>query len=59
MYLKSAGPVENGGDTDQTIHSAWSDLGLHCLLWPVCQNNKVNKVWSATIEYLDKYADWK
>ena len=43
MCLKSAGPEENGGDPDQTIHSAWSDLGLHCLLWSVCQNNKVNR----------------
>ena len=30
-------------DSDQTPHSMMSDLGLHCLLKPVCPN-KVNMV---------------
>ena len=25
-------------DLDQTLHSVTSDLGLHCLLKPVCSN---------------------
>ena len=34
----TAGWVANNVDTDQTPRSAASDLGLHCLLRPVCPN---------------------
>ena len=32
--------MENCVDPDQTPHSVASDLGLHCLLRPVCPNTK-------------------
>ena len=35
---KIAGLVANSVDPDQTPRSAASDLGLHCLLRPVCPN---------------------
>ena len=34
----SAGWVANSVASDQTLHSAVSDLGLHCLLRTVCSN---------------------
>ena len=30
--------MANSVDPDQMPHSAASDLGLYCLLWPVCPN---------------------
>ena len=30
--------VANSVDSDQTMHSVASDLGLHCLLRPICPN---------------------
>ena len=38
MCLKSAGCVANSVDPDQMLQHAASDLGLHCLLMPVCPN---------------------
>ena len=38
MYLKAARRVANNADPDQMPHSVASDLGLHCLLRPVCPN---------------------
>ena len=35
---KIVGRVTNSVDPDQTFCSAASDLGLHCLLRPVCPN---------------------
>ena len=35
---KSVGCVANSVDPDQMLHSATSDLGLHCLLRPVSPN---------------------
>ena len=37
---KIAGWVANRVDPDQMLHSAASDLGLHCLLRPICPNTK-------------------
>ena len=41
VCLKSAGQVANSTDPDQMLHSAASDLGLHCLLRLACLNNYV------------------
>ena len=30
--------MANGTAPDQSLHIAASDLGLHCLLMPICQN---------------------
>ena len=30
--------MANSVDPDQMLHSAASDLGLHCLQWPICPN---------------------
>ena len=30
--------MENSADPEQTLYSGMSDLGLHCLLRPVCPN---------------------
>ena len=30
--------MANSVDPDQTPHSVASDLGLHCLHWPICPN---------------------
>ena len=30
--------MSNSIDPDQMLHSAASDLGLHCLQWPSCPN---------------------
>ena len=38
MCLDTAGWVANSADPEQTLHSAVSDLGLHCLLSYVCPN---------------------
>ena len=38
MSLKIAGWVANSVDLDETLHSAVSHLGLHCLLRTVCPN---------------------
>ena len=35
---KIAGGVANGVDPDRMLHSLASDLGLYCLLRPVCPN---------------------
>ena len=35
---KTGGYVANSVDPDQMLHSAASDLGLHCLLKHVCLN---------------------
>ena len=40
MCIKIAGCVIDNVDLDQMQHSAASDLGLHCLLRPVCPNTK-------------------
>ena len=32
--------MANSGDADQTPRSAASDLGLHCLIRPVCPNTE-------------------
>ena len=37
-FKNSAGWVANSVDPDQMLHSATSDLGLHCLFRPVCPN---------------------
>ena len=39
MWLTTVGWVANSVGPDQTPRSAASDLGLHCLLRPVCPNN--------------------
>ena len=33
--------MANSVDPDQMLHSAASDLGLQCLLWPGCPNTEV------------------
>ena len=33
--------MANSADPDQMLHSAASDLRLHCLLRPVCPNTRV------------------
>ena len=38
MFLNSAVQVTNSVDPDQMLQNAASDLGLHCLLRPVCPN---------------------
>ena len=38
IHLKTAGWVANSVGTDQMLHSAASDLYLHCLLRYVCPN---------------------
>ena len=40
MYyeVKIAGRVANNVDLDQMLQNVTSDLGLHCLLKPVCLN---------------------
>ena len=38
MCIATAGLVTNIVDPDQTPQNAASDLGLHCLLRPVCPN---------------------
>ena len=38
MCLKITGWMTDSVDPDQMINSAASDLGLHCLLMPVCPN---------------------
>ena len=42
ICLKTAGWVANSVDPDQTPRNAASDLGLHCLLEPVCSNTQGN-----------------
>ena len=37
MCLKQSELMANSVDPDQMLHSAASDLGLHCLLRPVIQ----------------------
>ena len=44
VIFQIAGRVANSVDPDQTLHSAASDLGLHCLVRPVCQTRKVGMV---------------
>ena len=44
LYLKLLGEWQNRVDPDQMPHSAASDLGLHCLLRPVCPNTRVNMI---------------
>ena len=43
----SAGWEPNSADPDQTLHSAASDLGLHCLLKNVCPNT-----WAKSFIYI-------
>ena len=38
MCPRIAGQVTDSVDPDQTPSSAASDLGLHCLLRPLCPN---------------------
>ena len=38
MCLKITEQLVNSVDPDQTLHSAVSDIGLHCLLRLVCPN---------------------
>ena len=38
ICLYPSGWVANSEDPDQMLHPAASDLGLHCLLQPVCSN---------------------
>ena len=38
LCLKITGCVANSVDPDETLHSAASHPGLHCLLRPVCLN---------------------
>ena len=40
LLLKTDGWVANSVDPDQMPHTVASDLGLHCLLRPVCSNTK-------------------
>ena len=59
LWLKIAGWVANSVDPDETLHSAASHLGLHCLLSPVCIYPKYSdtstpyhtysKIWTSTI----------
>ena len=51
MCLKYCWKVANSVDPDQTPHIVASDLGLHCLLRPICPNIiLVNIVQSWDIE---------
>ena len=38
MHPKEAGAMANSVDPDQTLLQKQSDLGLHCLLRPICPN---------------------
>ena len=38
IHLGNAGRVANSAETNQMPHSAASDLGLHCLLRPLCSS---------------------
>ena len=38
MHPKDADGMANSVDPDQTASSEQSDLGLHCLLRPICPN---------------------
>ena len=38
LCLKIAGCVANSVDPDETPRSAYSHLGLYCLLKPICPN---------------------
>ena len=43
----------NSVDPDQTLHFAASDLGLHCLLMPVCLNPYCeNTVFSGMVLFI-------
>ena len=50
---KTAGSVANSLNPDQMQNSAMSDLGLHCLIRPVCLNTK--STVSMVIHYSCKY----
>ena len=57
--------MANSVDLDQMPHSVASDLGLHCLQWPICPNTKehygIPVIWSYK-SYLSiaavKYIQW-
>ena len=38
MCLRDAGEIANSVDPDQTLLMEQSDLGLHCLLRPICHS---------------------
>ena len=38
LCSKDADRITNGEDPDQMLHEEQSDLGLHCLLRPICPN---------------------
>ena len=38
MHPKEADGMANSVDPDQTLLQKQSDLGLHCLLRPICPN---------------------
>ena len=49
--------MANSIDCDQMLHSAAFDLGVHCLLKPVCQNSK-GKYGRPSLRYYKQIFAW-
>ena len=57
MYLKIFGGVAKDVDPDEMTHSVVSDLGLHCLLRPVCPNTLVHIIFVRKKSILSRAMD--
>ena len=54
VCLKLAGSMADSVDTDQMLHFAASDLGLHSLLEPVCPNTSGKYSIAMTNSFVNK-----
>ena len=57
LFLKILSGMTNSVDPDQAAPKKLSDLGLHCLHMPFCQQLWCTTVRTFTVPFYRKYSD--